>query len=125
MAHFLAVSCMLRADTHARTCTHVAVELACLADVQDPAMKSAWESSGGPEQDTETETEREKEPARGCRAQIKFHCLFARPFPPPLHTSLPLLPSALPFLTLQEPAKSPSKLTTGQGCVSVIVKSPA
>ncbi len=60
VTHFLAVS-----RTHGQIQTqiqaHIAIELACLAHVQGLAMKSAWESSGGPEQDTETETEREKE----------------------------------------------------------------
>lgn len=34
--------------------------LAYLAQVQDLAMKSAWESNRGSEQDTEIETERKK-----------------------------------------------------------------
>lgn len=124
MTQFLAVIRPSPPPTHKYTWKHTVVELVYLAQVQNPAMKSAWESSGGPEQDTETE--REKEAARGCWAQIKFHCLFACPFPSPSPYIPSSLPSVLPFLGLQEP-KGP-KLTKayiwGQGCVSVIAKSP-
>lgn len=121
VTHFLAVSCM-HGQIHTHIQAHIVIELACLANGQGPAMKSAWESSRGPEQDTETETEREKE--RDCRAQIKFHCLFARPSP-----SLPL--SIHPFLHHQpflfyffRNQPKPCQSLPGQGSMSVIVKSP-
>lgn len=51
----------IHTEIHAR----IVIDLACLAHVQDLTMKSAWESSRVPEQDTEkeTETERERETA--------------------------------------------------------------
>lgn len=121
VTHFLAVSRM-HGQIHMQIQAHIVIELACLARIQGLAMKSAWESSRGPEQDTETETEREKE--RGRLPSPDKIPLFICPtlsFPPPLHTSLPL-PSTLPFLLLQEPGKTPSK--PGQGNMSVTVKSP-
>lgn len=72
-------------------------------------------AAGAPEQDTETETERGKKREGDCRAQIKFHCLFARPSPSLL--LLPL-PSTLPFLLLQEPGKTLSKPTRSRQHVS-------
>lgn len=68
----------------------IAIELACLARVQGLAMKSAWESSGGPEQDTETETERERERGR-LSSPDKIPLFICRPSPS-------LLPSIHPFL---------------------------
>lgn len=53
------------------------MQLACLAQVQGLATKSAWESSGGPEQDTDTDRQRRRIREGDCRVQIKFHCLFA------------------------------------------------
>lgn len=57
--HFLAVNCMY-GQIHTQIQAHIVIELACLAHVQGLAMKSAWESSRGPEQDTERVTERGK-----------------------------------------------------------------
>lgn len=126
MTHFLAVNQfpLPAPSTHKYTWKHTVVQPICLAQVQNPAMKSAWESSGGPEQDIETETEREKEAASGCRAQIKFHCLFVRPFPSPSPYIPSSLQSALPFLQEPKGSKSTKAHIWGQGCVSVIVKSP-
>lgn len=99
------------------------IELACLAHVQGLAMKSAWESSRGPEQDPETETEREKEREGDCRAQIKFHCLFAPtlffPPPSPYIPSFTIYPS---FSTSPGTGKKPCQSLPGQGCMSVTVK---
>lgn len=39
---------------------HTLVKLSSLAHVQGLAMKSAWESSGGPEQDPETGRKKEE-----------------------------------------------------------------
>lgn len=50
----------MHVQIHTQIQAHIATELACLAHVQGLAMKSAWESSRGPEQDTETEKERKR-----------------------------------------------------------------
>lgn len=81
------------------TRTHRVIELVCLELVQGLAMKSAWESSRGPGQDTKTKTER----GRDCRVAIKFHSLFARPSPPLTLCTLFPLPSNLSFRLLKEP----------------------
>lgn len=113
------------ADTNTDTGTHShTVELACLAHVQGLAMKSAWESSRGPGQDTETETEREKE--RGRLLSPDKIPLFICPtlsVPPPLHTSLPS-PSNPSFSTSSGTRQKPCQSLPGQGRMSVIVKSP-
>lgn len=110
VTHFLAVNCM-HGQIHTHIQAHIVIELACLANVQGPAMKSAWESSRGAEQDTETETEREKERERlPSPDKIPLFICSTLSFPPPLHTSLPS-PSTLPFLLLREPAKTLSKPT--------------
>lgn len=115
LRHFLAVGC-IHGQIHTHVQAHIVIELACLANVQGPAMKSAWESSGGPEQDTERE--------RDCWAQIKFQCLFARPSP-----SLPLsihpFPHHQPFLfSFFRNQPNPCQSPPGQGNMSDIVKSP-
>lgn len=58
LVRFLAISHTLW-QTHTEITAHIFVELACLARIQGLAMKSAWESGGGPEQDTERQIERE------------------------------------------------------------------
>lgn len=60
VTRFLAVNRM-HGQIHTQIQAHILVELACLAHVQGLAMKSAWESSRGPGQDTETETGRKRE----------------------------------------------------------------
>lgn len=95
VTHFLAVNHM-HGQIHIQIKAHIVIELACLAHVQGLAMKSAWESSRGPEQDTETETEREKERGRlSSLDKIPLFIFQTLSFPPPLHTSLPL-PSTFP-----------------------------
>lgn len=120
---FLAVSRM-HGQIHTQIQTHIVIELACLAHVQGLAMKSAWESSRGPEQDTETETEREKE--RGRLLSPDKIPLFICPtlsFPPPL--SIHRFLCHQPFLSyfFRNQAK-PCQSIPGQGSMSVIVKSP-
>lgn len=79
----------MHGQIHTGIHAHIVIDLTCLAHVQDLAMKSAWESSRGPEQDTETEAEREKE--RGRLLSPDKILLFICPtlsFPSSLHTSL-------------------------------------
>lgn len=75
------------------------IEAVLLAQVQNPAMKSAWESSGGPKQDTEKETEREKRD-KGLLSPDKIPLFICPTF---LHTSLPLCHQPFLFGVFRNP----------------------